>query len=144
MRLTEMALRTALLLRTAPLPQKAPHPKGSDQHMTKPDNYDVVIGGSGLAGSAAAILLARRGVRVALLERRRTPRRTRCCAPTPSPPTPTRCWTNLALSPLWRRREPSATRRAGTPVGDGSSRGPRRRAPSCRTRTTSGAASSTR
>lgn len=47
--------------------------------MTKPeitehdDNYDVVIGGSGLAGSAAAILLARRGVRVALLERRPDP-----------------------------------------------------------------------
>ncbi|WP_329377707.1 NAD(P)/FAD-dependent oxidoreductase [Streptomyces sp. NBC_01351] len=33
-------------------------------------DYDVVISGAGLAGSAAAILLARRGVRVALLERR--------------------------------------------------------------------------
>ncbi|MFE3145825.1 NAD(P)/FAD-dependent oxidoreductase [Streptomyces sp. NPDC059218] len=38
----------------------------------EPD-YDVVISGSGLAGSAAAILLARRGVRVALLERRSDP-----------------------------------------------------------------------
>ncbi|MFJ6698590.1 NAD(P)/FAD-dependent oxidoreductase [Streptomyces sp. NPDC091272] len=42
--------------------------------MSKPESagheYDVVIGGAGLAGSAAAILLARRGVRVALLERR--------------------------------------------------------------------------
>ncbi|MCX4847440.1 NAD(P)/FAD-dependent oxidoreductase [Streptomyces sp. NBC_00893] len=36
-------------------------------------DYDVVISGSGLAGSAAAILLARRGVRVALLERRSDP-----------------------------------------------------------------------
>ncbi|MDV9191981.1 NAD(P)/FAD-dependent oxidoreductase [Streptomyces sp. SR27] len=45
--------------------------------MTKPgtagDEYDVVISGAGLAGSAAAILLARRGVRVALLERRSDP-----------------------------------------------------------------------
>lgn len=45
--------------------------------MTKPESaepdYDVVISGSGLAGSAAAILLARRGVRVALLERRSDP-----------------------------------------------------------------------
>ncbi|MFZ3467742.1 NAD(P)/FAD-dependent oxidoreductase [Streptomyces sp. 4.24] len=37
------------------------------------DDYDVVISGAGLAGSAAAILLARRGVRVALLERRSDP-----------------------------------------------------------------------
>lgn len=36
-------------------------------------DYDVVISGSGLAGSAAAVLLARRGVRVALLERRSDP-----------------------------------------------------------------------
>ncbi|MGW6981494.1 NAD(P)/FAD-dependent oxidoreductase [Streptomyces sp. NPDC054932] len=36
-------------------------------------DYDVVIGGASLAGSAAAILLARRGVRVALLERRSDP-----------------------------------------------------------------------
>ncbi|MEU1673688.1 NAD(P)/FAD-dependent oxidoreductase [Streptomyces roseifaciens] len=36
-------------------------------------DYDVVISGSGLAGSAAAVLLARRGVRVALLERRADP-----------------------------------------------------------------------
>ncbi|MEV7192180.1 NAD(P)/FAD-dependent oxidoreductase [Streptomyces sp. NPDC093510] len=45
--------------------------------MTRSDSagydYDVVIGGAGLAGSAAAILLARRGVRVALLERRSNP-----------------------------------------------------------------------
>lgn len=45
--------------------------------MTTPESaghdYDVVIGGAGLAGSAAAILLARRGVRVALLERRSDP-----------------------------------------------------------------------
>ncbi|MFG2873726.1 NAD(P)/FAD-dependent oxidoreductase [Streptomyces sp. NPDC048337] len=45
--------------------------------MTKPesagDDYDVVISGAGLAGSAAAVLLARRGVRVALLERRSDP-----------------------------------------------------------------------
>ncbi|MFF0434347.1 NAD(P)/FAD-dependent oxidoreductase [Streptomyces sp. NPDC004327] len=39
---------------------------------TGPD-YDVVISGASLAGSAAAILLARRGVRVALLERRSDP-----------------------------------------------------------------------
>ncbi|MFE2929675.1 NAD(P)/FAD-dependent oxidoreductase [Streptomyces sp. NPDC059278] len=46
-------------------------------NMIKPESaepdYDVVISGSGLAGSAAAILLARRGVRVALLERRSDP-----------------------------------------------------------------------
>ncbi|MFE7096395.1 NAD(P)/FAD-dependent oxidoreductase [Streptomyces erythrochromogenes] len=45
--------------------------------MTQPENtghgYDVVISGASLAGSAAAILLARRGVRVALLERRSDP-----------------------------------------------------------------------
>ncbi|MEW9339328.1 NAD(P)/FAD-dependent oxidoreductase [Streptomyces tanashiensis] len=45
--------------------------------MTKPESaghdYDVVIGGAGLAGCAAAILLARRGARVALLERRSRP-----------------------------------------------------------------------
>lgn len=45
--------------------------------MTTPEStgydYDVVISGASLAGSAAAILLARRGVRVALLERRSDP-----------------------------------------------------------------------
>ncbi|WP_045692498.1 NAD(P)/FAD-dependent oxidoreductase [Streptomyces rubellomurinus] len=45
--------------------------------MTTPENagsdYDVVISGASLAGSAAAILLARRGARVALLERRSDP-----------------------------------------------------------------------
>ncbi|WP_369142285.1 NAD(P)/FAD-dependent oxidoreductase [Streptomyces sp. R44] len=45
--------------------------------MTKPESagpdYDVVISGAGLAGCAAAILLARRGARVALLERRSRP-----------------------------------------------------------------------
>ncbi|UQW99450.1 NAD(P)/FAD-dependent oxidoreductase [Streptomyces sp. RerS4] len=45
--------------------------------MNKPESaghdYDVVISGAGLAGSAAAILLARRGARVALLERRSDP-----------------------------------------------------------------------
>ncbi|MCN9244840.1 NAD(P)/FAD-dependent oxidoreductase [Streptomyces sp. RY43-2] len=37
------------------------------------DAYDVVISGASIAGSAAAVLLARRGVRVALLERRSDP-----------------------------------------------------------------------
>ncbi|MFE5591034.1 NAD(P)/FAD-dependent oxidoreductase [Streptomyces sp. NPDC056549] len=45
--------------------------------MSKPDSagheYDVVISGASLAGCAAAILLARRGARVALLERRSRP-----------------------------------------------------------------------
>ncbi|MEU8618598.1 NAD(P)/FAD-dependent oxidoreductase [Streptomyces sp. NPDC048623] len=41
--------------------------------MTRPETYDVVISGAGLAGSAAAVLLARRGARVALLERRSDP-----------------------------------------------------------------------
>ncbi|MFJ6793634.1 NAD(P)/FAD-dependent oxidoreductase [Streptomyces sp. NPDC091268] len=36
-------------------------------------DYDVVISGASLAGSAAAILLARQGARVALLERRSDP-----------------------------------------------------------------------
>ncbi|MFJ3927588.1 NAD(P)/FAD-dependent oxidoreductase [Streptomyces sp. NPDC090022] len=36
-------------------------------------DYDVVVCGASLAGSAAAILLARRGARVALLERRSDP-----------------------------------------------------------------------
>ncbi|MFE7168816.1 NAD(P)/FAD-dependent oxidoreductase [Streptomyces sp. NPDC057616] len=36
-------------------------------------DYDVVISGASVAGSAAAVLLARRGVRVALLERRSDP-----------------------------------------------------------------------
>ncbi|MFF4011538.1 NAD(P)/FAD-dependent oxidoreductase [Streptomyces sp. NPDC001717] len=38
------------------------------------NDYDVVISGAGLAGCTAAILFARRGVRVALLERRSDPR----------------------------------------------------------------------
>ncbi|AUG76589.1 monooxygenase [Kitasatospora sp. MMS16-BH015] len=37
------------------------------------DEYDVVISGASLAGSAAAALLARQGARVALLERRSDP-----------------------------------------------------------------------
>ncbi|GAA1173381.1 2-polyprenyl-6-methoxyphenol hydroxylase-like FAD-dependent oxidoreductase [Kitasatospora gansuensis] len=45
--------------------------------MTEPESaqydYDVVISGASLAGSTAAILLARRGARVALLERRSDP-----------------------------------------------------------------------
>ncbi|MEU6945251.1 NAD(P)/FAD-dependent oxidoreductase [Streptomyces sp. NPDC046316] len=45
--------------------------------MTRPESaghdYDVVISGASLAGSAAATLLARRGARVALLERRSDP-----------------------------------------------------------------------
>lgn len=45
--------------------------------MTRPESagyeYDVVISGASLAGSAAAILLARRGVRVALMERHSDP-----------------------------------------------------------------------
>ncbi|GLV86434.1 FAD-dependent oxidoreductase [Streptomyces lavendulae subsp. lavendulae] len=47
------------------------------ESLTNPESaghdYDVVISGAGLGGSAAAILLARRGVRVALLERRSDP-----------------------------------------------------------------------
>ncbi|MFI5532141.1 NAD(P)/FAD-dependent oxidoreductase [Kitasatospora sp. NPDC051853] len=42
------------------------------QHRQK-QQYDVVISGASLAGCAAAILLARQGVRVALLERRSDP-----------------------------------------------------------------------
>ncbi len=41
--------------------------------MSEPAAYDVVISGASLAGSAAAVLLARRGVRVALVERRSDP-----------------------------------------------------------------------
>ncbi|MFF7615279.1 NAD(P)/FAD-dependent oxidoreductase [Streptomyces lavendulae] len=47
------------------------------ESLTNPESaghdYDVVISGAGPGGSAAAILLARRGVRVALLERRSDP-----------------------------------------------------------------------
>ncbi|MFJ3175807.1 NAD(P)/FAD-dependent oxidoreductase [Streptomyces roseus] len=46
-------------------PESAGHDAGYD--------YDVAICGAGLAGSAAAILLARSGARVALLERRSDP-----------------------------------------------------------------------
>ncbi|MFK0201113.1 NAD(P)/FAD-dependent oxidoreductase [Streptomyces lavendulae] len=42
-------------------------------HGSAGHDYDVVISGAGPGGSAAAILLARRGVRVALLERRSDP-----------------------------------------------------------------------
>ncbi|MFI1715138.1 NAD(P)/FAD-dependent oxidoreductase [Streptomyces litmocidini] len=53
------------------------HHEGDGQRMAKPESagpdYDVVISGASLAGSAAAILLARRGARVALLERRARP-----------------------------------------------------------------------
>ncbi|MFF2777591.1 NAD(P)/FAD-dependent oxidoreductase [Streptomyces sp. NPDC058052] len=48
-------------------------PEGTGTGRRPDDAYDVVIGGAGLAGSAAAILLARRGARVALLERRPDP-----------------------------------------------------------------------
>ncbi|MFD8858251.1 NAD(P)/FAD-dependent oxidoreductase [Streptomyces vinaceus] len=46
-------------------PESAGHGAGHE--------YDVAVCGAGLAGSAAAILLARSGVRVALLERRSDP-----------------------------------------------------------------------
>ncbi|MFB7208273.1 NAD(P)/FAD-dependent oxidoreductase [Streptomyces sp. NPDC056255] len=45
----------------------------STGHDSAGHDYDVVISGAGLAGSAAAVLLARHGVRVALLERRSDP-----------------------------------------------------------------------
>ncbi|SDK39932.1 NAD(P)/FAD-dependent oxidoreductase [Streptomyces indicus] len=48
------------------MPERAGH--GRAGH-----DYDVIVCGAGLAGSAAAVLLARRGVRVALLERRSDP-----------------------------------------------------------------------
>ncbi|MEU8500979.1 NAD(P)/FAD-dependent oxidoreductase [Streptomyces lavendulae] len=48
-------------------PESLPNPESAGH------DYDVVISGAGLGGSAAAILLARRGVRVALLERRSDP-----------------------------------------------------------------------
>ncbi|MCX5198515.1 NAD(P)/FAD-dependent oxidoreductase [Streptomyces sp. NBC_00249] len=55
-------------------PESAGHDADYDADADADDNdYDVVISGAGLAGSAAAILLARRGVRVALLERRSDP-----------------------------------------------------------------------
>lgn len=54
-----------------PKPESTGH-DGTGHDSTGYD-YDVVISGAGLAGSAAAILLARRGVRVALLERRSDP-----------------------------------------------------------------------
>ncbi|MFJ2740596.1 NAD(P)/FAD-dependent oxidoreductase [Streptomyces sp. NPDC087440] len=48
-------------------PDSAPRGSGASR------DHDVVISGASLAGCAAAILLARRGVRVALLERRSDP-----------------------------------------------------------------------
>ncbi|MFE4634923.1 NAD(P)/FAD-dependent oxidoreductase [Streptomyces sp. NPDC056773] len=50
-----------------------PRPESAEHDRSDDNAYDVVISGAGLAGSAAAILLARRGVRVALLERRSDP-----------------------------------------------------------------------
>ncbi|MFD7085031.1 NAD(P)/FAD-dependent oxidoreductase [Streptomyces sp. NPDC059918] len=50
-------------------PESAGHDAGHDVGY----DYDVAICGASLAGSAAAILLARSGVRVALLERRSDP-----------------------------------------------------------------------
>ncbi|MEU5547230.1 FAD-dependent monooxygenase [Streptomyces sioyaensis] len=97
--------------------------------MTKPESagydYDVVISGASLAGSAAAILLARRGVRIALLERYSDPEAHKVLCTHSLTANAYPGWTNSVSSPLSRRREPSATRPAGIPAGDGSSRGPR-------------------
>ena len=48
------------------------------QHATPEAGYDAVIIGAGPAGSAAAILLARAGWSVALIEKQRFPRRKVC------------------------------------------------------------------
>ncbi|WP_370415624.1 NAD(P)/FAD-dependent oxidoreductase [Streptomyces fradiae] len=58
-------------------PESAGH-EHQDEHEHEHEDaraydYDVVISGASLAGSTAAILLARRGARVALLERRSDP-----------------------------------------------------------------------
>ncbi|MEV7616979.1 NAD(P)/FAD-dependent oxidoreductase [Streptomyces sp. NPDC089799] len=52
-------------------PENAPYGTGYGDAATY--GYDVIISGASLAGSAAATLLARRGVRVGLLERRSDP-----------------------------------------------------------------------
>ncbi|MFI9003949.1 NAD(P)/FAD-dependent oxidoreductase [Streptomyces sp. NPDC053541] len=46
---------------------------GGEGAEARVSSYDVVISGASLAGSAAAVLLARQGARVALLERRSDP-----------------------------------------------------------------------
>ena len=49
-------------------------------HLVKPltDNFDVIIAGAGPAGSSAAIHLARRGLRVLLVEQKKFPRPKLC------------------------------------------------------------------
>ncbi|MCZ0978380.1 FAD-dependent monooxygenase [Streptomyces diastatochromogenes] len=115
--------------------------------MTLPESaehdYDVVISGASLAGCAAAILLARRGARVALLERRSRPMAYKALCTHSLTANATPVLAELGLVPALEKAGRSATRPAGTPVGAGSSRAPRRD-PSCRTATTSGAAPSTR
>ncbi|MFC5148277.1 NAD(P)/FAD-dependent oxidoreductase [Streptomyces aureoversilis] len=58
---------------TRPRPESAGHDAEYGAGYGAGYDYDAVISGAGLAGSAAAILLARRGARVALLERRSDP-----------------------------------------------------------------------
>ncbi|WP_411111103.1 NAD(P)/FAD-dependent oxidoreductase [Streptomyces sp. c-19] len=109
----------------------------------RPD-YDVVISAAGLAGCAAAILLARRGVRVALLERRSDPGAYKVLCTHSLTANAYPVLDELGLVPALEKAGRSAATPAGTPAGDGSSRGRRPGAPSCGTRTTSGAAPSTR
>lgn len=61
--------------------------------------YDAAVVGASIAGCTAAILLAREGASVALIERHNDPDAYRRSAPTSSNRAPCRPWRGLACFP---------------------------------------------